>query len=272
MKAFVPPVYLVVRGGDNYIYYWISGAWTRLPSGSTLDSPSALRVGSLLYFAVRGGDNGIHITYFNLTSSSLANWLKLPGSTPSRPAIAYNGSRIIIVVRGSDNTLYLGTLKTDLTGFSGWVRLSGLSPDAPSVAVLNGELHIVVRGMDNRLWHVRINASKLDPSSLTWTNIPGYSDKAPALAAGRNSLVLSVKGLDGLTYLATWNGTWHGWEAVPQGYTADTPAVVCINDLAVVFMRRGDGSIWMSVRLKPNLYRNLVQIPGFTGVAPSSTP
>ena len=272
LKAFIPPVYLVVRGGDNYIYYWISGSWSRLPSGSTPDSPSALSVGNLLYFAVRGGDNGIYITYFNLTSSSLANWLKLPGSTPSRPAIAYNGSRIIIVVRGSDNTLYLGTLKTDLTGFSGWVRLSGLSPDAPSIAVLNGELHIVVRGMDNRLWHGRISASKLDPSSLTWTNIPGYSDKAPALAAGRNSLVLSVKGLDGLTYLATWNATWQGWEAVPQGYTADTPAVVCINDLAVVFMRRGDGSIWMSVRLRPNLYRNLVQIPGYTGVAPSSTP
>ncbi|MCL7399932.1 MAG: hypothetical protein LZ170_06930, partial [Thaumarchaeota archaeon] len=110
-----------------------------------------------------------------------------------------------------------------------------------------------------------------DPSSLTWTNIPGYSDKAPSLAAGRSGLVLAVKGLDGLTYLATWNSTWQGWEVVPEGSTADTPAVACINDLAIVFMRREDGSIWMSVRLKPNLYRNPVRIPGYTDVAPSST-
>jgi peptide/nickel transport system substrate-binding protein len=272
LKAFIPPVYLVVKGGDNYIYYWISGSWTKLPYGSTPDSPAALRIGSLLYFAVRGGDSGIYITYLNLTSNKLASWVKLPGSTPSRPAIAYNGSRIIIVVRGSDNALYIGTLKTDLTGFSGWVRLPGLTPDAPSIAVLNGELHIVVRGMDNRLWHGRASASKLDPSTLTWTSIPGYTDKAPSLAAGRSSLVLAVKGLDGLTYLTTWNSTWQGWEAVPQGSTADTPAVACINDLAIVFMRREDGSIWMSVRLKPNLYRNLVQIPGYTDVAPSSIP
>jgi peptide/nickel transport system substrate-binding protein len=272
LKAFIPPAYLAVKGRNNYIYYWISGSWNMLPYGSTPDSPSVLRIGSLLYFAVRGKDNGTYVTYLNLTSNKLASWVRLPGRTPSRPAIAYNGSRIIIVVRGSDNSLYIGTLKTDLTGFSGWVRLPGRSPDAPSIAVLNGELHIVVRGMDNRLWHGRVNASQLDPSTLTWTSIPRYTDKAPSLAAGRSGLVLAVKGLDGLTYLATWNSTWQGWEVVPQGSTADTPAVACINDLAIVFMRREDGSIWMSVRLKPNLYRNPVRIPGYTDVAPSSTP
>jgi hypothetical protein len=31
-------------------------------------------------------------------------------------------------------------------------------------------------------------------------------------------------------------------------------------------------NIWMNVRLKPNLYRNLVEIPGYTDATLSSTP
>ena len=176
------------------------------------------------------------------------------------------------MVRGGDNGLYLTTLEPDLTGFSGWSRLPGSTPDVPAIAVFGGELHIVVRGSDNSLWHGRLNATRLDVSALRWSRISGTTDKAPALAAGKSELVLAVKGLNGLTYVRTWANAWRDWEAVPQGFAADAPAVVYLNDMVLLYMRRADGSIWSTVRLKPNLYKSPVQIPGYTPNAPSATP
>jgi peptide/nickel transport system substrate-binding protein len=272
LKGFTPPVYLVALGSDLSIYYRYDGAWKKLPAGFFIGPPAALRVGSLLYFAVKGRDSRVWVGYLNLVSGVFSGWVKLPGSTLSRPALAYNGFKIILVVRGGDSNLYLATLNPDLTGFSGWKRVPGFTFDAPAAAVLNGELHIVVRWKDNSLWHARLDAFKLDTSKLVWSRISGSTDKAPALATGRNELVLAIKGLNGLTYVRTWANGWRDWEEVPQSYTADAPAVVGVNDLALLFMRRVDGTIWSAVRIKPGVYKGLVQIPGSTPAAPSATP
>jgi hypothetical protein len=84
---------LVVRGGDNKVYYsvyegttWQS--WNSLPTGTTNETPAALVIGNMLYLVVIGNDGtSLWLCSIDLTTNNFAAWTPLTGSTPSKPVL-----------------------------------------------------------------------------------------------------------------------------------------------------------------------------------------
>ena len=285
----VPPAeqnaYLVVRGGNNRIYYRLYNttldawdSWNVLP-GSTVDSPAAVVCNNELHIVVRGSDGStLWHGYVSLIDDTFHGWTRLSGWTPSAPALTSNGTVLGLVVRGGDNRIYYRSYNCTSDEWEGWIVVpTGVTCDSPAATILANELHIVVRGIsatNSSMWHTRLNLTTETFSG--WTRLSGATLSAPTLAASQtsNKLYLTVRGLNNSTYYNTWNGTgWEGWTVVPSGATCDGPAAAIIGDELRIVVRGMDGhSLWhYHINLSTSDHSGWTRINGATSSAPTLT-
>ena len=187
-------------------------------------APSTL-YSNRVYIVVRGGDNGIYFGYLDSASGSFSGWQKLPGSTPSKPVLVGASRFLVLVVRGGDNKIYYNVYNETTATWSGWKRLpTGSTIDAPGATVTGFMLHVVVRGNDGRsLWYGALNL--LSGSFSGWSVLPGSTPSFPFLGSDGNYVWLAVRGGDNSIYIKTWSPVtgWQNWERVPTGTTVKTP-------------------------------------------------
>ena len=272
---------LVVRGGDNRVYYnlfngtWLG--WKALPSGSTLDSPAAAFVGGDLHVVVRGGDNKSlwHAVVDPLTNTFKKGWTRLNGSTPSRPVLTTDGTNLYLVVQGCNNRIYYNLFNGT---WLGWKALpSGSTIDAPAAAFLNGKLHIVVRGTDGKsIWYTQVDPST--GATSVWTTLSGSTPSAPYLTTDGSKLYLLVRGSNNVVYCNIYSGgNWGvGWKSPSTGSTSATPAgAVAGTSLYVVVLGRDGRSLYyttmdLNTQTFASLWKQI--IPGSTPSPPTLVP
>jgi hypothetical protein len=180
---------LVVRGGDNRIYYrtysFSPRGWNVIPSGATCDSPAAAMLGSDLHIVVRGMDgNSLWDIIVSCDGAVVRDWSLLSGATPSKPVLACSGSdNLCLVVRGMDNAIYYRSYTGSTDSWGGWSAVPiGATNDGPGATVMGNELCAVVRGSDgNTLWCADVD---LGTSSFSgWTLLSGSTPSAPTLTS-----------------------------------------------------------------------------------------
>lgn len=87
-------VYLLVRGGDDFIYLnvWNSswGGWFILPGGSTNDAVGSTVIGPQTLMNVVRGSDGMSLwsSTYDVVTSAFNGWTNLGGYTPSKPTFA----------------------------------------------------------------------------------------------------------------------------------------------------------------------------------------
>jgi len=161
-------LYVLVRGKDNGIYLCkvnmlknIQGTWQKL-SGTTKDSPSFFMsggtslVGGMMYIAVRGMDDAIYWSSFNLGTYTQSAWHKIAGKTLSAPSITYwDSNHFTIGVRGLDNRIYYQNVGISDNNQPGWNVINGLTPSGPAMQSPAGTLFLWVcaRGNDNGIYY-----------------------------------------------------------------------------------------------------------------------
>ena len=227
------PLYLVVRGLSNRIYYnileddnWIG--WRDLPRRLMSDAPAAVVCGGKLQFVIRGFSepNSIWYGYINLSTMDFSGWIRIPGATPSAPDLAVDSNcNLYLAVRGMSNRIWINFYNGNT--WTGWRSIPGLTKDGPAIAIVNNTLHIVVRGYSSdNLWH-----GTMDLTSSTWqgwTKISGLTPSTPGLTADRttSTIYLAVRGMSSRIYIRSWsNGSWSNWELISSGATSDGPAI-----------------------------------------------
>jgi hypothetical protein len=179
-------LYLAVRGSDNGIYLNVRtgpswGGWQKL-LGVTVDGPAVTVAGSVLHFAVRGGDgSSIWHGRMNRGTMQWLGWSNLPGSTPSKPALAAaSETEVCLAVKGSDNRIYVN--KWDGAAWAGWSMIpTGSTPSGPSVTIANVQLYLAVRGMDNGIYWCTESLSI--PGWSDWARLPDSTASSPGLAS-----------------------------------------------------------------------------------------
>jgi hypothetical protein len=186
---------LVVRGGDNRIYYrtyafsprgW--GGWNVLSRGLTCDGPAAAMLGDKLHIVVRGfsatdvyGNYSLWHVIINPDLGVARDWVSVSGYSPSKPTLTSNGMMLCLVVRGLDNRIYWRVYNVPADSWASWnVVPTGSTHDGPSATIADNKLHFVVRGLDvNSLWHGYVNLA--DNTFVGWTRLSGSTPSPPAL-------------------------------------------------------------------------------------------
>ena len=180
-------LYLVVRGGNNRIYYnvysngsWLG--WKALPSGSTIDAPAAAVLGNALHIVVRGSDGAsIWHSWIDPSTGEFSGWRRLPGSTPSAPYMTSDGVKLYLAVRGGDDRIYINSFYED---WEGWRAIpSGRTPGTPAVAVYGRFLHVYVVGFDVGIY--RTTMDLYTGKFARWERVSGSTSSPPALTSGR---------------------------------------------------------------------------------------
>jgi hypothetical protein len=274
---------LVVRGGDNRIYYRMYSStsaswygWNSLPTGTTLDSPAAAYADKL-YVVVRGSDgSSLWFSSVSLTDSSFSGWTLLTGSTPSPPTLTSNGTNLALVVRGGDNRIYYRLYTITSQTWTAWSFLpSGTTQDTPKASLVGNTLHIVVRGSDgSTMWY-----SNIKPNTATfsgWTLLSGSTPSTPTLTSNGTTLDLIVRGGDNRTYYCTYtiaSQAWTSWNALPSGTTLDTPAATILQNSLYFVVRGSDGtSLWTSnINLATSSFSGWTWLSGSTPSKPTLT-
>ena len=274
---------LVVRGGNNQIYYRLydstSGAWDSwsLLPGSTVDSPAAAVCVNELHVVIRGSTgNTLYHGYMDLTTKAFSGWTLLSGASPSAPTLTANGTHLCLVVRGNNNFVYYRFYDCALDAWTGWTALpSGSTRDTPAATMLAGKLHVVVKGTGgNSVWHCTVDLSTQAFSG--WQSVGGSTPSRPVLAMSeaRGEAYLVVRGSNNLIYRNTWSITgWAGWTALPTGSTRDGPAATVIGDsLHVVVKGAGGNTLWHStLNLDTSAFTSWTLVTGSTPSAPTLT-
>jgi hypothetical protein len=106
-------------------------------TGFTPSDPTLTSNGTTLALVVRGGDNAVYYRFYNPVTQTWTSWSSLPtGTTIEGPAGAtILGNKLHIVVRGNDgNSLWHSNLDISSTVFSGWTYLTGSTPSKPTLA------------------------------------------------------------------------------------------------------------------------------------------
>lgn len=288
LQSQLPPMYGVVHGTDNRIYYrtysfgtasWNN--WNALPSGTTTTSPATTSYGGKLYFVVKGDfDTGLYFSSLNLTDLSFTGWAKLSGSTPSAPTLVNYGSKLLLIVRGTDNGLWYRYYDTITNTWGGWIGIPETqTSDSPAATVIGTTMSLVVRGFsttsaiqNNTLWYSSLNLFNNDFSG--WKALPGETDAAPRLTSpeNENTLYLAIKGTDNVIYMNKNDGTtWLGWTAIPNGSTLNSPAATVVNGELQILVRGTYGNtLWQYYsNLANGISSGWKQLDGTTTSAPA---
>ncbi len=281
--------YLAVRGGDNVIYYrtynFSTKSWNNLnglPSGSTMDSPAAVRASDQLYFVVRGTDgSSLWFSSVNLTDNSFSGWTILSGSSPSSPTLTSNGTALTLIVRATDNSIYYRVYNLQTQTWNDWQGFSvELTCDKITAVMQGNQLIVVVRGFSSTnvndnytLWQSTMN---LDTNTFSgWTWIPGSFTSSPTLALWQNGTGYSlvVRGSDNNIYINQFNGAWQGWSGPSAGSTGMSPAATVVGNTLYFVVEGLDGNtLWQnSLNLNTNIYAGWTWINGTTPSEPVLT-
>ncbi|MGD0977559.1 MAG: DUF2341 domain-containing protein [Candidatus Bathyarchaeia archaeon] len=272
--SIVRPLYSVVRGLDDRIYY---GDWMVLP-GSTIDSPAAAMLGNDLHIVVRGSDgNSLWCGYLTdpADPESFSGWTLLSGATNSAPTLTSNGTALCLVVRGLDNRVYYCCYSEGVWGQ--WYAVpTGATPDAPAACMLGNDLHIVVRGMDgSSLWDTIVSCEGTVVRG--WNLVSGATPSKPVLAcSGADNLCLVVEGMDNAIYYRSYTGStdsWGDWSALPTGATIDGPAATVVGSMLCMVVRGSDGNtLWCgNLDLGTSNFLGWTLLTGATPSAPTLT-
>ena len=191
--ASTDQLYNIIRGPNDEILYstynFDTAQWSdlmALPSGATIDTPTATTIGGQLYIAVRGTDgSSIWFSSVNIADNSFSGWTNIPGGTPSAPTLTTNGQTLTLVVRGFNNLIYYKTYDPMTTTWSNWSSVANAATsDKIAAAMINDTMHLIVKGMTpnaNLLWYASVNISSNTVS--TWTLVQGTSPSAASLTA-----------------------------------------------------------------------------------------
>ena len=227
---------LIVRGGDNGVYYnaWDEtgtewSGWAQLP-GSTPGRPAAATIGTDLHLVVRGSDGGIYHGVVDLETEDFSGWTKFPGGTPSAPSLAATETGLILTVRGNDNRIYYATYDDS---WSSWTQLPGSTPDAVGTTVTGDTYHIMVRDSDSKMYHGQMTVST--ETWQGWSLMTGTTPSQPVLSDDEEKVYLVVHGSDNGIYSSTYDGSWNSWTKQP-GATLQSPG-------AAVY----EGELWVCV-------------------------
>jgi C1A family cysteine protease len=183
--------YLVVRGGDNRIYYRIYNSstsywdnWNAVPAGTTCDSPAAAVCNNELHMVVRSSSGSqLYHGYVNLVGGGFSGWTLLSGSSPSAPTLTSNSTHLSLAVRGGDNRIYYRFCNVASHSWGSWSVLpSGSTGDRPATAFAGDKLQFVVRGLTGgQLYHSNINLATSAFSG--WTLLAGSTPSPPTLTS-----------------------------------------------------------------------------------------
>ena len=289
LPSQLPPLFTVVRGYDNSIYYRVYsidtstwGSWNAVPSGSTIDAPAAATYGGRLYFTVRSMDGtSLWFSSVNLTDSSFSGWTLLSGSTPSAPKLLNYGSKLMLVVRGFNDIVFYRSYDTVAETWGGWIGVpDGATSDGPAAAVVGTTLQLAARGfsttnaaINNTIYHSYLNLT--DSNFSGWTALPGSTPSTPTLIAEQatNALELVVRGEDNLIYVNRWDGmTWQGWTYLPSGATSAGPTAIILNNDIYFEVIGMDGAIYFStMSMLTSTFSGWTWLSGSTPSNPTST-
>ncbi len=247
------PSYLVVRGGDNEIFYrqynpaadsWNN--WNKLPNGATATSPAATLCMGKMYFAVLGSDgSSLWLSSVDVANGDFSGWSMIDGATNASPALTSDGTNLFLAVKGLDDTVFYRTYNCLLNTWGNWNALPGTTCDRIAIAIQNNRLNLVVRSSIETqvLWSGSVNLA--DDSFSGWTNIPGLTDSAPTLTSSATQFYLLVRGLDDRIYINTLSsGVWQGW-IVLNGLTCDSVAATVVGGNLEIVVRSVDGdALW----------------------------
>jgi len=263
---------LVVRGGDNKIYYRVreGGAWSGWNSvpGSTSDPPAAAVIANQLHIVVLGGGGQIFHGYVDLSTSIWSGWTLVSGATPSPPALAAYGNRLYLLVRGLDNHIYIRYWQAG--SWSAWAGFAtGATCDGPTAVGYDNKIHIVIRGLAGGLWYTCLDIASWTYSG--WSSISGDTPSRPALTTDDSKLYLVVRGNNDHVYFNVFNGTWQGWNEVP-GLTQIAPAAACFEEkLNIVVRGTPSGLFHGSVGLPSLVWYGWASISGDSPSQPALT-
>jgi parallel beta-helix repeat protein len=152
-------VNVLVRGGDNQIYYKIdevgvTSGWDNVGANysdaqmTTPSSPSAAVEGNKLYISVHGFNYGIYFKTITGSWSNRSLWTNIVGGTTlSYPVAVINpNGTLAVYARGTDNQIHFNTMSNQ-AAWLGWEQLNPTMEiyGAPEVAKQNGNLRLFVK-------------------------------------------------------------------------------------------------------------------------------
>ena len=252
---------LVVRGVEGAIYHrtfsgtsW-SASWDKNPTGTTIDQPACVVLGTTLHVAVRGATGEIFATTFDLSAHTwAASWTDLNGFSPSAPALAASSSanRVDLVVRGTNDLIYHKAF-TGGAWAAAWDTSNRLPiPDktvaTPAIVDDGSSMHIVVVGEESSLYYASLTFTG------TWsayTNLQGSTPITPSLIIdASNALHLVVLGFDQHVYAKSkpsagaFDATWSS----AGGIVKNKPAAVMLGTSVAVVATGFDSRLWYNTQ------------------------
>jgi len=124
------------------------------PGGSSADIPAVSSDGRTLHLVVRGGDNGVYYSALNFTTKVWSNWVSLNGTTGVTPRLAMDSSGTLhLFVVGSDGHIYDKSLPPGGVWSPTWDSPTGTASYPVAVATQGTTVAIMVSGTNGQIWY-----------------------------------------------------------------------------------------------------------------------
>jgi hypothetical protein len=201
------PLYLGT-GTDHDLYVRNdTRGWQRLTTSpfSCIDNPAGVVIGSTLYLACQGSNNGLwHAevaapTGTNLPSVAFSAWQPLGGVLIAGPSVAAVAGTPTYVVVGTGNQIYQRTLTTSYAAISSW-RCTG----HPALASSGGTTYFACHGMDGALYYATNTGSGWNAVQ----SLGGGLIDGPGIAAAAPGPIFFAEGTDHALYHRSISGPW----------------------------------------------------------------
>jgi hypothetical protein len=222
--------------------------------GCTSDPSAVLSINGGIVVFVRGVDRAVWHRWQDQPDGNWSNWASLGGVCNSGPdAVLDLLGRLVVFARGTDNKIWNRVQVAPFSDWSGWNRIQPLAPasedDIGAAMYPNGGLVVFERGRNGlvrRLYQVSHN--------WTWAgqqDVPGspqcLGGPDAVLSGGGRGTILAVRGSDNAIWInqhRIYYAGWLGWESAGGEAAADPAVAYSANGEVVVFIRRGDSSVW----------------------------
>lgn len=220
-----PAIAVFVQGPGNLIYAkvtadngknWVD--WTPISMDAANGSPScAARNADWIDCTVRGPNNSVYWTVFDVKKVKWTGWLDLGGKANADPSLVVtkenNDMQLRIFMRGAANHLFMNTF--DAAQWSDWQDLDGtIGARFSCAAVANLGAHCY----DSSNGNVQqvMDITHQTGNSVVVEDLGGAVDgKVSAVWAG-NAMHLFVRGPNDSLWLKDWNGSWSDWKQTEQ--------------------------------------------------------
>ena len=124
------------------------------PGGSSADIPAVSSDGRTLYLVVRGGDNRVYYSALNFTTGSWSSWVSLNGTTGVTPRLAMDSSGTLhLFVVGTDGIIYDKSLAPGGVWSPTWDSPTGTTSYPVAVTTQGTTIAIMVSGTNGQIWY-----------------------------------------------------------------------------------------------------------------------